>query len=183
MSPWDRCITRTITGLFPAGYNNGYQIVQTQDSVVVVSEMIHEARIIPTDGRPHADPRVKTWLGDSRGHWEGDTLVVDTINFHGRGWFSTHAGSGRLRGTPMSEALRLVERFRRVSADTLIYSMTIEDPAVYSRPWTVTIPFTRSDDYRIYEYACHEGNMATELILRGARAIERSGAQAPSDRR
>ena len=176
MSPWDRCITRTVTGLFPAGYNNGYQIVQTPDYVVILSEMIHEARIIPTDGSPHADPRVKLWLGDSRGRWEGDTLVVDTTNFHDRGWFSTHAGSGRLRGTPMSEALHLVERFTRVSDDTMIYSMTIEDPAVYARPWTVTLPFTRSDDYRLYEYACHEGNMATELILRGARAIERAAA-------
>jgi hypothetical protein len=185
MSPWDRCITRSPSGLFPAGYNNGYQIVQSSGYVVILSEMIHEARIIPTDGSGHPNARVRSWLGDSRGHWEGTTLVVDTTNFSSQGWFSTHAGSGRLRGTPMTEALHLVEKFTRVSADTIIYSMTIEDPGVYWRPWTVQVPFTRDDTYQIFEYACHEGNQAPELMLKGARALEHqtSGVAAPGEKK
>jgi hypothetical protein len=178
MSPWDRCITRSITGLFPAGYNNGYQIIQSPGYVVIVSEMIHEARIIPVDGRPHAPASVRSWLGDSRGRWEGQTLVVDTINFVGRGWFSTHAGSGRLRGVPQTEALHLVERFTRTSTDTILYEMTIDDPGVYTSAWKVSLPFRRDDGYQIFEYACHEGNKATELMLRGARTIEKAAAVA-----
>ncbi len=176
MSPWDRCITRGPTGLFPANYNNGYQIVQTPTFVVIVSEMIHEARIIPIDGRPHVDPRVRLWTGDSRGHWDGTTLVVDTTNFNDKGWITTHAGSGRLRGVPYSEALHLVERFTRVGPDTMHYTMTIDDPNIYARPWTVSIPFTHDDTYQMFEYACHEGNQATELALRGARTQEREAA-------
>jgi hypothetical protein len=179
MSPWDRCITRGPTGLFPAGYNNGYEIVQTPTYVVVLAEMIHEARIIPIDGRPHLPPTVKSWTGDSRGRWEGNTLVVDTTNFNDRGWIATHVGSGRLRGVPHTEQLHLVERFTRVDADLIIYEMTVEDPAIYERPWTVSIPMTRSDDYRIFEYACHEGNEAIALSLRGARAIEKKNAEGP----
>jgi hypothetical protein len=178
MSPWDRCITRGPTGLFPAGYNNGYQIVQTPTHVVIVTEMIHEARVVPLDGRPHVDPRIRLWAGDSRGRWEGATLVVETTNFHDRGWFSTHAGSGRLRGVPHSDALRLVERFTRVDAGTIIYEMTVEDPSAYARPWTFSVPLVRSDDYRLYEYACHEGNQATALMLRGARTLEREAGEA-----
>jgi hypothetical protein len=177
MSPWDRCITRGPAGLFPAGYNNGYQIIQTRGYVVILHEMIHEARVIPIDGRAHVAAGVTHWTGDSRGRWEEDTLVVDTTNFHDRGWITTHAGSGRLRGTPHSEALHLIERFTRVNADTISYSMTVEDPNVYARPWTFSIPLRRSDDYQIFEYACHEGNQATELILRGARTLEREAAE------
>ena len=177
MSPWDRCITRGPTGMFPAGYNNSYQIVQTPTYVVIVSEMIHEARIIPIDGRPHVDPNVRLWTGDSRGHWEGPTLVVDTTNFNGRGWITTHAGSGRLRGVPHSEALHLVEHFTRVGADTISYDMTVEDPNVYATPWKFSMPLTRDESYQMFEYACHEGNQAIELILRGARAQERAGAE------
>ena len=182
LSPWDRCITRGPTGLFPAAYNNGYQIIQTPTHVVIVSEMIHEARIIPIDGRPHASASVRSWTGDSRGRWDGTTLVVDTTNFHDRGWITTHAGSGRLRGTPHSEALHLVERFTRVSADTIHYTMTIDDPKVYAKPWTVSIPFTRDDTYRIFEYACHEGNRAIELILGGARVLEKEKAAAAANK-
>jgi hypothetical protein len=138
--------------------------------------MIHEARIIPIDGRPHASASLQSWTGDSRGHWEGATLVVDTTNFHDRGWIATHAGSGRLRGTPHSDALHLVERFTRVSADTIHYTMTVDDPKVFARPWTVSIPFTRDDHYQLFEYACHEGNQAIALILGGARMQEREKA-------
>jgi hypothetical protein len=176
MSPWDRCITRSPTNLFPAGYNNGYQIVQTPAYVMIMSEMIHEARIIPLDGRPHADARIGQWLGDSRGRWEGKTLVIDTTNFRDAGWISTHAGSGRLRGVPHTKALHVVERLTRVDASTMVYEATIDDPDVYERPWTFSIPFVKSDDYQIFEYACHEGNEATGLMLRGARTLEREAA-------
>ena len=177
MSPWDRCITRGPGGLFPAGYNNGYQIVQTRDHVVILTEMIHEARVIPLDGRPHAAAAIKQWSGDSRGRWEGDTLVVETTNFHDRGWFSTHAGSGRLRGVPVSDKLHLVERFTLVDANTISYQMTVDDPGVYARPWTFSIPMVRDEGYLIYEYACAEGNQAIALALRGARQLEREKIQ------
>jgi hypothetical protein len=176
LSPWDRCITRGPTALFPSGYNNGYQIVQTRDYVMILTEMIHEARIIPLDGRPHVSAGVKQWSGDSRGHWEGATLVVETTNFRDWGWIATHAASGRLRGIPFSSALRLVERFTRVDANTLGYQMTVEDPAAFAQPWTFSMPFVRDDGYHIYEYACHEGNQAPALMLRGARTLEREGA-------
>ena len=182
MSPWDRCITRSPTHIFPAGYNNAYQIVQTPTHVVIMSEMIHEARVIPLDGRPHAAPQIQQWLGDSRGRWEGATLVIDTTNFHDRGWISTHAGSGRLRGVPHSRALHLVERLTRTDPNTILYQMTVEDPEVYERPWTFSMPLVRSDDYQIFEYACHEGNEATSLILRGARTLEREAAAAADKR-
>jgi hypothetical protein len=176
MSPWDRCITRSPTHIFPAGYNNAYQIVQTPTHVVIMSEMIHEARVIPLDGRPHLAPQIQQWLGDSRGRWEEATLVIDTTNFHDRGWISTHAGSGRLRGVPHSKSLHLVERLTRTDPNTITYQMTVEDPEVYERPWTFSMPLVRSDDYQIFEYACHEGNEATSLILRGARTLEREAS-------
>jgi len=178
MSPWDRCITRSPTNLFPAAYNNAYQIVQTTNYVMIMSEMIHEARIIPLDGRPHVRTGLGQWLGDSRGRWEGKTLIIDTINFHDRGWIATHAGTGRLRGVPHSTALHLIERLTRVDATTLIYEATIDDPEMFERPWTFSMPFVKSDDYTIYEYACHEGNEATGLMLRGARMLEREAGSA-----
>ncbi len=176
MSPWDRCITRSPSNLFPAGYNNGYQIVQTPSYVMIMSEMIHEARIIPLDGRPHVNAGIGQWLGDSRGRWEGKTLVVDTTNFREAGWIATHAGAGRLRGVPHTKALHIVERLTRIDAATMIYEATIDDPGIYERPWTFSMPFVKSDDYQIFEYACHEGNEATGLMLRGARTLEREAA-------
>ena len=178
MSPWDRCITRGPTSLLPAGYNNGYQIVQAGSQVMLLSEMIHEARVVPTDGRPHAPAMLRSWSGDSRGRWDGDTLVIDTTNFRDGGWVSTHAGSGRLRGVPHTSALHLTERFTLRSTDELLYELTIDDPAIYTRPFTVVVPFRRDSEYQIYEYACHEGNQAIELFLRGARAEEREGRSA-----
>jgi hypothetical protein len=178
MSPWDRCITRGPTGLLPAGYNNGYRILQTAGYVVILAEMIHEVRVIPLDGRPHASADLRQWTGDSRGHFEGATLVVDTTNFHDRGWITTHAGSGRLRGIPASAALHLVERFTRTDAETIIYEMIVDDPGVYERSWRVSVPLMRNDSYQLYEYACHEGNQAMELMLGGARAQEQQAAEA-----
>jgi hypothetical protein len=177
MSVWDRCITRGVPGsMFPAGYNNAYQIVQTPGYVVIFHEMIHDARIIPLDGRPPLPQPIRLWMGDSRGRWEGDTLVVETTNFNDKGWIATSQASGRIKGIPHSDALHVVERFRRVDADTIGYEVTIEDPNVYTRSWKVAFPLTRDDNYRIFEYACHEGNRAVEHVLRGARAQEKRAA-------
>ena len=173
MSVWDRCITRGVpAGMFPAGYNNAYQILQIPGYVVILYEMIHETRIIPMDGRPHLPPNVRQWNGDSRGHWEGNTLVIDTTNYNGKGWIGTSAATMRIKGIPESEALHVVERFTRVDADTIHYKVTIDDPNVYTKPWEVAIPLNREQDYRIYEYACHEGNHAVENVLSGGRAAE-----------
>jgi len=173
MSPWDRCITRGIPGgFFPAGYNNGYQILQVPGYVVIHYEMIHAARIIPTDGRAHLPSHLRSWDGDSVGRWEGDTLVVDVTNYNGKGWIATNAAAGRMRGVLQSDALHVVERFTRVSAGTIHYEVTIDDPKTYTRPWKVAIPLERDDEYRLFEYACHEGNHAVENVLRSARAVE-----------
>jgi hypothetical protein len=165
--PWERCITRGVPGsLFPGAYNNGHQIIQTPNHVVIHSEMIHEARVIPMDGRPHASPTIRSWEGDSRGRWEGDTLVVDTTNFNGKGWIVTNAAGGAMRGVEQSEACHVVERFTRVDARTIQYQATIDDPKVFTRPWTLTFPLNRDDRYQLFEYACHEGNHALENMLR-----------------
>jgi hypothetical protein len=171
MSPWDRCITRTIPGsFFPAGYNNAYQIVQSKGYVVIHYEMIHNARIIPTDGRPHQPSTMRTWDGDSVGHWEGNTLVVDITNYNGKGWIATNAAAGRIKGIPQSEKLHVVERFTRMNDGNIDYRVTIDDPTFYTKPWTASIPLVRDDTYQMFEYACHEGNKAVEDILRGGRA-------------
>jgi hypothetical protein len=173
MSVWDRCITRGVpAGMFPAGYNNSYQILQTPGYVVIFYEMIHETRIIPVDGRPHLPASVRQWNGDSRGHWEGNTLVVDTTNYNGKGWIATSAATGRIKGIPQSEALHVVERFTRADKNTILYKVTIDDPNVYTQPWTLAIPLSREENYKIYEYACHEGNHAIENVLGAGRAAE-----------
>ena len=178
MSVWDRCITRGMpAGMFPAGYNNAYQILQTPGYVVILYEMIHETRIIPLDGRPHVSADIRLWNGDSRGHWEGHTLVVDTTNYNNKGSIGTSAATLRIKGIPQSEALHVVERFTRVSADTIDYEVTIDDPPNYSRPWKAAFPLTRDDKYRIYEYACQEGNHAVENVLTGARALDKAAAK------
>jgi hypothetical protein len=177
MSVWDRCISRGAPGwVIPAGYNNAYQIIQTRDYIVIHSEMIHDARIIPLTPRDPLPAAVKQWEGDSRGRWEGDTLVVETTNFTNKNWIATSAASGRIKGIPQSEALRIVERFTRISRDEIAYEARIEDPAVFTQPWTLAFPMTRDEGYRIYEYACHEGNHAVENILRGARYADRAGS-------
>ena len=169
--PWERCITRGVPGsMWPGAYNNGHQIVQTPGYVVLHSEMIHEARVIPLDRRPGLGPLARSWDGDSRGHWEGDTLVIDTTNFNGRGWSATNAAAGVLRGIPQSQAAHVVERLTRVDENTIQYEATIDDPEVFTRPWKVAFPLNKDDRYLIFEYACHEGNRALENMLRlGAR--------------
>jgi hypothetical protein len=178
-TPWVRCITRGVPGgMFPAGYNNGYEFVQIPGFVVIRYEMIHEARIIPMDGRPHLSPHIRQWNGDPRGHWEGNTLVVDTTNFHDRGSIATSAATGRIRGIPHSEALHVVERFTPTDANTIEYEVTIDDPKVYTRPWKVAIPLTRDPNYQIYEYSCQEGNYALPNALSAGRAREKAEAAA-----
>ncbi|HKR33453.1 MAG TPA: hypothetical protein VJT10_01375 [Steroidobacteraceae bacterium] len=177
MSQWDRCITREPTTMFPVVYNNAYQIVQTPGYVLIVTEMIHDARIIPIGRGGHADARVRSWGGDSRGHWEGKTLVVDTTNFNARGWIATGGNSAALRGAPYSEQLHIVERFTPTDRATMQYEITIEDPANYTAPWKIAYPLARDDQYQMFEYACHEGNRAIEMILGGARAQERVTAR------
>jgi hypothetical protein len=165
--PWERCITRGVpNSLFPGAYNNGHQIVQTASHVLIHSEMIHEARVIPLDGRPHLSPSMRSWDGDSRGRWEGDTLVVDTTNFNGKGWIITNAAGGAMRGIAQTEACHIVERFTRTDPNTIQYEATIDDPNVYTQPWTVGFPLNRDDRYQLFEYACHEGNHALENMLR-----------------
>ena len=163
----DRCITRGNNGppMLPAGYNNNYQIVQTRDHVVILIEMIHDVRIIPLVEGPRLHDSVRQWLGDSRGRWDGDTLVVETTHFTDR---TNFRGAGR--------NLRVVERFTRTGADTLLYEFTVDDPESFESPWSGEIPMTRSAG-PLYEYACHEGNYSMANILAAARAAE--GATGP----
>ena len=175
MSQWDRCITRQPTAMFPGAYNNSYQIVQTPGYVLINAEMIHDTRIVPIGRDEHAahlDSRVRSWGGDSRGHWEGSTLVVETTNFKGGGWIATAQNTAAVRGMPFSDQLRTTERFTRTDHDTMQYEITIDDPVNYSAPWKVAYPLARDDQYQVFEYACHEGNHAIELMLGGARAQE-----------
>lgn len=164
----ERCLTRGAPKL-PGGYNNNFQIVQTPTHVMIMQEMIHEARIIPLDGRPHLPTSVTSWLGDSRGRWEGDTLVVDTTNYHPLSGFNSYYCC-----QSSATHLRIVERFRRVSADTIDYRFTVDDATTFTRPFTVELPMAYVDE-PIFEYACHEANYGLEGILRGARAEERDG--------
>ena len=127
--------------------------------------------------RAHAPAEVRSWDGDSRGHWDGNTLVVDTTNFNGKGWIATSAATGRIKGIPQSEALHVIERFTRTDAGTIRYEVTIEDPNVYTKPWKVAMPLTRDAGYVVYEYACQEGNQAVENILRGGRAKDAEGSK------
>ena len=165
----ERCLTYgvprlsgTNTGAGPLGY---YEIVQTPSYIVLFLEAVHEARIITLDGRPHLPASVRQWQGDSRGRWEGKTLVVDTTNFSAR---SDFMGS--------SDHLHLVERFTRTAPDVLLYQVTIDDPTTFTRPWTIELPAVPSDG-EIYEYACHEGNYGLEGILRGHRAEEQKATE------
>jgi hypothetical protein len=167
-SLYDRCITRGMVGsLTPAIYNAGNQIVQSPGYVVITNEMIHEARVIPLDGRPPLNSAIKQWVGDSRGHFDGDTLVVETTNFTDR----TNVGQAR-----HSDKLKITERYARVDEDTLVLRLTVDDPETWTAPWTLELPLQRDDSYGMFEYACHEGNLAMFNILSGHRADERAAA-------
>jgi hypothetical protein len=138
--------------------------VQGPGYVVFRNEMIHEARVIPVNGKPHVDSTVRTWMGDSRGHWEGNTLVVETTNF---------VAGIPVGNTPASDSLRVVERFTPVDASTLGYQLTVDDPKTWTKTWTVAFPLKRSKEYQVFEYACHEGNYYMRNALSGARAQEK----------
>jgi hypothetical protein len=163
-----RCIVWPTSGppMLPTAYNNNYQILQTPGYVTILIEMIHDVRIIPLDGRPHIAKNIRQWLGDSRGHWEGKTLVVDTTNLTDKTHFM---GSG--------QNLHLVERFTRTDANTMLYQFTVEDPTTFTRHWKAEVPLTKAPG-PIYEYACHEGNYSMASMLKGARIQEKEAEEA-----
>ncbi len=148
--------------------------MQAPGYVTILQEMVHEARVIPVDGRPHASPSVRSYMGDPRGHWESNTLVVETTNF-----LSNRTGIGlNGGGTPTSDALKLIERYTRTSSSELQYEVTIDDPKTFTRPFKVAFPLTQEPGYQNFEYACHEGNYAMSNSLSGARAQEKAAAEA-----
>ena len=161
---WERCIIGFNSGppMLPSAYNNNVQLFQTADYVVILNEMVHSARIVPLDRRPHLAPDIRQQVGDSRGHWDGETLVVESTNFLRETGFT---GSGA--------NLHLVERFRRVDENTLVYEFTVNEPEKFSHPWTAVIPMQRNAE-PMFEYACHEGNYGMTNLLSGARADERA---------
>jgi hypothetical protein len=158
----ERCLVGFNAGppFAPSAYNNNIRIVQTRDYVVILNEMVHEARIVPLDGRPHQPSSIRPWMGDSRGRWDGDTLVVETTNFSDKNAY---------RGA--TENLKLVERFTRTGPETVTYEFTVDDPATWTAPWTGRIPLEKMTE-EIYEYACHEANYGMDGILKGTRAEE-----------
>ena len=172
----ERCIVWSGNGdegagppMLPSAYNNNFHLVQTADHVLIIKEMVHETRVIPLDGRPHLPGDVRHWLGNPRGYWEGDTLVVESTNFTDKTYF---------QGT--SEHMRLTERFTRAADDVLLYEFTVEDPVMLTRPFTAQIPTVRLDGL-IYEFACHEANRGMVGLLGGARAEERAAREAANE--
>ena len=173
----DRCIVGFNAGppITPLAYNQNMQLLQTEDYVVVYTEMVHTPRVIPLDGRPMLDQSIRLWVGDSRGHWEGDTLVVETANFNKQREWIPLGGAGA-PGTKSTENMTLVERFQRLDDDTLQYTFTVTDLNTWADPWTVELPMRRTDA-PLFEYACHEGNYSMPGILGGTRADEEKAAQ------
>ncbi len=161
-STYDRCILGFNAGppMNPSAYNNNMQLFQTPDHVALVTEMVHTVRVVPLDGRPALDPSLLQWSGDSRGRWEGDTLVIETTNFDARRQWRSTTGS-----------MRLTERLTRVDAGTLLYQAIVDDPGTWERPWTFEVPMRRLEE-DMWEYACHEGHHSMPLMLGGARALE-----------
>lgn len=167
---YDRCITRGVIGSFgPAVYGNGARILQTPDTVVIAYEMVHDTRIIPLDGRPPLGEDIRLYMGDSRGHWEGNTLVVESANFTDK----TAIGGAR-----HSERLKLTERFTRIDPEMIDYEIRVEDPLTWEKPWTMRMTITTQPGYELYEYSCHEGNIALRHTLMGERAYEKAAAEA-----
>ena len=189
LNAYDRCITRGLPGaMMPGFYNHNYQIAQGPGYVAIFVEMIHDIRIIPIDGRPHLGPGIRQWMGDSRGRWDGQTLVVETTNFNDKINEVTGNAMRLPSGEPLggryhavfgTSGLKLVERFTRVDADTVDYRFTVTDPATFTTTWTAATPMMRVKE-PIFEYACHEGNYAVPHMLSGARAQEQGQAQKKS---
>jgi hypothetical protein len=168
---YERCISRGVPGsMMPAVYGDSFEIFQTPDHVAITYEMIHEARVIPLNGRPHVGQRMRTYMGDARGHFEGNSLVVETTNFK-----TPYRGSN-------PETLRIIERFTRVAPNTVQWAVTVDDPATWTRQWTFEVPLTMDKTQPVYEYACHEGNYGLVNILSGARAQDRTDPRGPATR-
>ena len=168
---WERCISRGVLGsMLPVLYNSGMDITQSPGFVAIRYEMVHDFRVIPLDGRPHLPKDVTQYMGDARGRWEGDTLVVETINLPGNVGLGV---SGN--GVPPSAAMKLVERFTRVSPDVIRYEATVNDPQTYTAPYTLAFPLFRDSSYIMGEYACHEGNLGLRNALSGSRADDARG--------
>jgi hypothetical protein len=170
-SLWDRCITRGVpSSWLPVVYGNGTRIMQTPDTVIIAHEMVHEARVIPLDGRPHVHSGLKQLMGDSRGHWEGNTLVIETTNYTDR----IAAAGGGVR---YSDALKTTERITRIDPQMVEFEIRVEDPKTYVAPWTLRMTLTSQPGYEIYEYGCHEGNRSVANSLSGEREYERQAAE------
>lgn len=168
---WDRCITRGMpNSMLPFNYNNGIRILQSPGYVIIDLEMIHESRLVPIDGRPGLEPEITQWMGESRGYWDGVTLVVETTNYNGEVGMTNVGTPGSPRGdTPSTTGMKTTERFTRVSDDRIDYEMTIEDPAVLTDKWTVSYPMFRDPEYQFFEYACHEDNTAVRNFIETSR--------------
>ena len=171
----ERCLLGFNSGppMLPSAYNNNMQLFQNADNVVILNEMVHDARVIPVNGRPHPSPSIRLWMGDSRGHWDGDTLIVETTNFNDK---VPSFGPGPMRALGTGTTARLTERFTRISADILLYEFTIDDASTLTQPVTAALPMRKSP-LDIFEYACHEGNYGMTNLLSGARAEEREAGQ------
>ena len=169
----DRCITRGMpASMFPFMYNSGIEIVQAPGYVVIRLELVHETRIVPVDARPPLAPEIVQWLGESRGRFEGDTLVIETTNFNGESPMLIVGPGGK--PLPTSRELKIVERLTRTAADTIDYEIAVEDPVVLTQPWKAAFPLNRDDDYRMYEYACHEDNSAIRNFIEASRFERRT---------
>jgi len=166
---YDRCITRGIAGIFPVLYGNGLRIMQTPTEVIISYEMIHDTRVIPLDNRPHVGANIRQYMGDARGHFEGETLVVETTNFTDR--------VGAFNG-PNSDKLKVTERFTRIDPQMIDYRIRVDDPVMYAAPFTIRYTITQQPNYQLYEYSCHEGNSAVGNALSGERAYDRAVAEA-----
>jgi hypothetical protein len=178
---WDRCITRGMpVSMLTRNYNVGIRVMQSPGHVVLLLEMAHEARIIPTDGRPNLDPTIRQYLGESRGRWEGNTLVIETLNFNGKPAMTNSGVPGAPALNPASENMRIVERITRTGPETIDYKMTIEDPTVLTSSWTVEFPWQLEPRYDMYEYACHEGNTAIRNYIETSRFERANPAPAPA---
>ena len=162
----------------PNNYNSNILILQTPDAVVMLNEMINETRVVPLDGRPHVADGVRLWNGDSRGRWEGNTLVVEVTNYNDRGAIATNIATRGARGLPRTESLHVVERFTFRDANTIDYEVTITDPDIYTSPWRVAMPLNKDATYDLFEYACHEGNYGLANSLSAGRAEDREAAEA-----
>jgi len=173
-SDYDRCITRGVAGsILPVIYGNGLEIVQSPGYVAIRYEMVHDVRIVPTDGRAHLSSDIRSYMGDAVGHWEGNTLVVETTNLLGD---TLSIGANGDMGAPYSDQMKITERFTRVAPNVIDYRMTVNDPKTYTAPWTVAFPITHEPGYQLFEYACHEGNMAMHNMLSAARVEDKKAA-------